>query len=333
MDNGKILCYGEMLMRISPSLNKRWLHSSPILAFVGGAELNVATALACWEVPVKYFTALPDNYLSLEIQKEINELHIDAAAMQFSGKRFGIYYLPQGADLKNAGVIYDRDDTSFSTLKPGTVNWDEVLQGCSWLHFSAICPALSQDAADVCLELVEAAAAKNIYISIDLNYRSKLWKYGKDPVEIMPKITQHASLIMGNLWAVEGLLGIPSPIASSKGKTKEELLAAAAKNIGDIQKEYKKAEVFAFTFRFPDAYFALLHTDTLYVSKHYTLTDVKDQVGSGDCFMGGLIYGFHHKHPHQHIIDFAAAAAIGKLQENDDATSQTISEVEKIMSN
>lgn len=331
-DAGKVLCFGEMLMRISPSFDKLWLHHSPILAFVGGAELNTATALAQWGIATKYFTALPDNYLSREIASEIDAMGIDASAIQFSGERFGIYYLPRGVDLKNAGVIYDRENTSFATLKPNTIDWDFVLSGCSRLHLSAICPALNQDAADVAIELVRIAAQKNIVISIDLNYRSKLWKFGKKPVEIMPEIVQHASLMMGNLWAVENLLGISSPIKDSKGKTDEELVHAAWESMRAVKKCYSKVDTLAYTFRFPERYFAVMqHNHGQYVTPPHALGDIKDPVGSGDCFMAGLIYGIVSNHAPQHIVDFAAAAAIGKLQERDDATSQTVDIVEHRM--
>src|SRR5437868_6914324 len=108
----KVLCFGELLLRMSPSLNGQGVNNSRMPTYVGGAELNVATALAKWNVPVKYFTALPDNYLSEKIRREIAEKNIDTSAIKFSGNRIGIYYLPQGADLKNAGVIYDRADSS-----------------------------------------------------------------------------------------------------------------------------------------------------------------------------------------------------------------------------
>src|SRR5687768_4612468 len=103
-----VFCFGELLLRLSPVLNGEWIHRSSMPVFVGGAELNVAQALTRWGVPVSYSTALPDNYLSQEIKAFVDQLNIDTSAIKFSGNRIGTYYLPQGADLKNAGVIYDR---------------------------------------------------------------------------------------------------------------------------------------------------------------------------------------------------------------------------------
>ncbi|MBA4168419.1 MAG: sugar kinase, partial [Chitinophagaceae bacterium] len=123
----KILCFGELLMRLSPGLQKKWLHESTMPVYIGGAELNVANALAKWAMPVTYCTALPENYLSGEITGFLNEKNIDTSHTVYSGNRIGTYYLPQGADLKHDSVIYDRADSSFAYLQPGMIDWDKVL--------------------------------------------------------------------------------------------------------------------------------------------------------------------------------------------------------------
>jgi 2-dehydro-3-deoxygluconokinase len=119
----KVFCFGELLLRMSPESNRQWIHDARIPVYIGGAELNVATALSKWNVAAKYCTALPDNYLSHEIIEELRSKKIDTSSIYLSGHRIGIYYLPQGADLKNTGVIYDRDHSSFAGLKPGMINW------------------------------------------------------------------------------------------------------------------------------------------------------------------------------------------------------------------
>src|SRR3954447_22044522 len=147
-----VFCFGEILLRLSPVLQGEWLDKHNIDAFVGGAELNVATALARWNMRVTYCSAVTHNYLSKEIIGYVQKKGIETSAFHFSGDRIGIYYLPQGADLKHAGVIYDRARSSFAELKPGMINWDKVLENVSWFHFSAISPAISDDTAVVCEE-------------------------------------------------------------------------------------------------------------------------------------------------------------------------------------
>jgi 2-dehydro-3-deoxygluconokinase len=300
--------------------------------YVGGAELNVATALAKWKVPVKYVTVLPKNDLSTDIVAELEAKQIDTSSIVFSGDRIGIYFLPQGGDLKGAGVIYDRAYSSFSELRPGMIDWEKVLDGCSWFHFSAISPALNKNVADVCLEGLKIAEKKGLKISVDLNFRAKLWKYGSLPVDIMPEMMEHCNVIMGNIWAVESLLGIPSPLAESKGRSKNELMEAAGSSMSALHKRYPKAETFAFTYRLENNYWAVIqHGKEMQASREFSISNVVDRVGSGDCFMGALIYGLYSSHQPKSIIDFAAAAAVGKLFEKGDVTDRTVENVNEFL--
>jgi 2-dehydro-3-deoxygluconokinase len=324
----KVCCFGELLLRLSPALNRQWIAMSGMPVFIGGAELNVANALAIWNMPVKYVTALPGNYLADEIINELQSKKIDTASIIRSGDRIGTYYLPQGADLQNAGVIYDRAHSSFSHLKPGQVDWKEVLEDCDWFHFSAITPALHENLIILCKEALEAASAKGMTISVDLNYREKLWQYGKQPATVMPELVRYCTVVMGNLWATEALLGIASPIATGAGKTRAELLEAAGESMLQLHRQYPQATTLAYTYRMEQTYLGVLqHGREMVSSKEYALHDIVDKAGSGDCFMAGLIYGIKNHEQLQQIIDYAAAAATGKLLEKGDGTHQTIEQV------
>jgi len=321
----KVFCFGELLLRMSPELDGKWIQDRLMQVYVGGAELNVATALANWNVPVKYCTALPDNYLSKEICEELGRKKIDISAINISGNRIGTFYLPQGADLKSTGVIYDRAYSSFGELKPGMINWEAILMDSNWFHFSAITPGLNENIVAVCKEALEVASKKRMTISVDLNYRPKLWQYGKKPVDVMPELLKHCHVVMGNLWAAESLLGITSSVKESTGKTKDELSEAVGKSMLQLHKQFPKVTTMAYTFRLEKEYWAVLqHGAERVVSKEFIVSNVVDKAGSGDCFMGGLIYGLINKHDIQDIINFAAAAAVGKLQEKGDTTKQTI---------
>jgi len=320
---------------MSPTLNGEWIKQSTMNVFVGGAELNVANALAKWDMPVKYFSAIPDHFLSKEITAHLQQNGIDASAIKFSGSRIGTYYLPQGSDLKNAGVIYDRACSSFSELKRGDIDWQSVLADVDWLHFSAISPALTEDTAAVCKEALEAASQKGITISVDLNYRAKLWQYGKQPLEVMPELIAYCNVIMGNIWSAASLLGITPDEALLAKTTKASYLQQSADTANAIMQQYPQCNVVANTFRFDRdkgiEYYATLHkkNEQQFVSRTFYADEVIDKVGSGDCFMGGLIYGIKHAHPPQQIIDFAAAAAVGKMQIVGDCTTQTIEEIQQ----
>lgn len=315
---GKVLNFGELLLRISPDVDGAWLKENHLPFYVGGAEANVAAALALWGVPSAYLSAVPDNFLSKQVVDYLNQLNIDTSAMQYLGERIGLYYLPNGKDLKNAGVIYDRNYSSFSTLKSGMIDWDAVFEGITWFHFSAICPALNADVAAVCEEALKAASARNIRISLDLNFRSKLWKYGKDPIEVMPLLAPYCDLIMGNIWAAENMLGIPVPAGLVETDLKEKYLEQAKITSQAIIKTFPKCTAVANTFRFDYKtgvkYYSTLFTEhELFVSTEYRAEKITGKIGSGDCYMAGLIYGFYHQLPPAEILGFATSAAFSKL--------------------
>lgn len=324
----KVFCFGELLLRISPALNGEWINQSSMAVYIGGAELNVANALAKWNIPAKYCSAIPDHYLSREIMDSLESKNIDTSAIQLRGERIGTYYLPQGADLKHAGVIYDRAYSSFSQLQPGMIDWDKALDGCNWFHFTAISPALLQSCAEVCKEALEAASKKGLTISVDLNYRSKLWQYGKSPLDIMPGLISYCDVVMGNIWAAETLAGIAAPIKDSTGKSKDELVNAAAGSMQQLMKQYPRVRTVAYTFRLQEEYFGVISSnENMATSAVHKLGEVVDKVGSGDCFMAGIICGLYNQYEINKTIDFAAAAAVGKLYEKGDATQQSIESI------
>ena len=330
----KVLCFGELLLRISPSANEE-LAQNPMLVFVGGAEANVATALAGWNIPVKYCTVLPDNFMSKHVIAYLEYQGIYTSSIVFGGKRIGVYYLERGADLKGS-MAYDREHSSFSELTPGTINWDKVLQDVQWLNMSAINPALNQNVASVCLEAMEAAVAKKITVSVDLNYRSKLWKYGKQPEQVMPDLVQHCDVVMGNIWSAHSMLNIPVDEHIHEKKSKEAYLDHARRTSEEIIARFPKCKVVANTFRFDGDENDILYYTTLYMegqlftSPEFSCKGVVDRSGSGDCFMGGLIYGLTKGLPPQEIVEYATAAAFGKLQEVGDATNNDALSVIKI---
>jgi 2-dehydro-3-deoxygluconokinase len=298
--------------------------------FIGGAELNVAKALAAWQVPVKYCTALPDHYLTKEIMESLEEEGIDTASILLSGERIGTYTLPMGADLKNAGVIYDRAYSSFSFLKKGMIDWEKVLDGYDWFHFTAISPALNPSIVEVCEEALQFATKKGMTISVDLNYRAKLWQYGKKPVEVMPSLVKYCHVIMGNVWSAHQLLGTQLNPTLNDPCEKDFYIAQSKIVSKEIMATYPTCKTVANTYRFSEGdavrYYATLTNENNHVvcKEHFT-ENVIDKVGSGDCFMGGLIYGsINPNFSLEQVINFAASAAFGKLQEVGDYTKQSI---------
>jgi 2-dehydro-3-deoxygluconokinase len=330
----KVLCFGELLLRISPFIKDA--NQDPFSIFLGGAEANVARALACFGVDVQYCSALPDNFMASRIIQFLNENGVGTKKMILSGDRIGLYYLDQGADLKGT-VIYDRADSSFAKLQAATIDWDKVFEGIDWFNFSAITPAINQNLADICLEAVKAAAQKNIRVSIDLNYRSRLWKYNSSPSIVMKQLLPYCNLVMGNIWSANSLLGISIDEDIHARHSKLAYIDQAMAVAKEIVRLYPACETVANTFRFDSGENQILYYTTLYhgainyLSTEFNVEHIIDRSGSGDCFMAGLIYGLLQKNQPQNLLDFATAAAVGKLQEKGDGTRQNVETVNSLL--
>lgn len=331
---GKVLCFGEILLRYS--MGENFPHQQDMTAYIGGAESNVALALAKWNIPVAYCTAMPDHFLSNTILSYYNKMGVDTSSVIKSGERIGSYYLNQGSDVKNAGVIYDRKYSSFSELKPSTINWEEIFEGVSWFHFTAISPALNADVAALCEEALIVASKKGITISLDLNFREKLWKYGAEPIDVIPKLATYANVIMGNIWAAEKMLGISINQQLISSENESDLVEQAKNTSEEILTKYTNCHTVANTFRFNELegvkYFTTLYQhQNIFKSETLFATKPIDKVGTGDCFMAGLIYGIINKKTTQQIVEFAARAAYQKLFIMGDATTSTPEEIEQLI--
>lgn len=320
------------MLRISLDSEQEWMQQRRFPFSIGGAELNVASALARWGVPVGYVTALPENELVKPILATVASRGVDVSPVLTMGDKVGLYYLSAGKDLKSAAVIYDREGSSFSKLRKGMLNWDALFKEVSFFHFSAICPALNQHSAAVCEEALHEAQKRNIKVSIDLNYRNQLWNYVDSPHQVMSILLSSCALVMGNVWAANALLGIPLDQQALAKESKAGFQEAALACSLNLMEKFPNCELVANTFRFKTEsqlqYYSCLYAQgELYTSKEYVAKQVVDMVGSGDCYMAGLLYGTYHSFSFQKTIDFATAAAFSKLFIREDATNLGVQEV------
>jgi len=330
---GKVVAFGELLFRITPHPEA---HSAEFS--LGGAELNVATALATWGTDTAYISRLPENPLSRNIEILLKGLNIDTSRMLWGGERIGIYYMQPGGDMQSHSVVYDRDHSAFSKLEPGTIDWEKCLFGATWLHWTAITPALNANAAAICLEILRAARKKNIIISTDLNYRRLLWKYGKSPLEVMPALVEYCDVIMGNIWAASDMLGVTWNEDELIRGNKESCKRMAAEVAQRVIDRFPQCKQVAFTFRFTGEkgnlnYFAtLFNRSGLFESIDFLKETIVDSVGSGDSFMAGLIYGMIQEMPDEELINFAAASAVSKLNIKGDANTTPVNKIKELLS-
>ncbi len=331
----RILCFGELLLRMVPDMPQSWIRESGMQCYVGGSELNVAMALARWGHQTGYLTALPSNAIGDDLANYLQAQGIDISNITRREGRIGIYYLPGGADLKHTSVIYDRADSVFARLKPGDIDWDRVLEDVSWLHLSGIVPALNPTLAGICTEAVRVARSREITISVDLNYRSRLWQYTHTPASYMKEIAKGCQVIMGNIWATEQLLEVP---VDSGAVQERKYTEAADTSAASIFRDFPGCTHVAFTFRLEDldntiSYQGYLNTRNSgrHHSPVYKIGRISDRVGSGDCFMAGLINGLLCGYGTHRTVESCTAAAVAKLGEHGDFTRRSLADIDRFI--
>ena len=335
----KITTFGEILLRLSTPDSQRISQSTSFNANYGGAEANVAVALASWGHSVQHITRLPENDLGNVVLQMLKKEEVLVNQIIKGGSRLGLYFLETGAGTRNPQVIYDRSHSAMAEIRPGMIDWNQVLDGVSWFHWSGITSAISQTAADTCLEGIEAATKKGITISVDLNYREKLWKYGKRPAEILPEMLKHCDYIFGGIDAPEKMFGI---VPEGKSSTRGELLDTDIISIAEqMTSKFPKAQLFSSTLRW------IRNTDhhqlqgmiyakkekEFYLSSIYDMPQMIDRIGGGDAFMAGLIHGLiKYSGDYQKITDFATASSVLKHYVHGDVSLAKLSEIENLMS-
>ncbi|WP_289039108.1 sugar kinase [uncultured Zobellia sp.] len=334
----KVVTFGEIMLRLAPPGFLRFSQANTFDVIYGGGESNVAVSLANYGVPVDFVTRLPKNDIGECALMEMRKRGVGTDKIVYGGDRLGIYFLETGAVSRGSKVVYDRAHSAISEIESGMIDWDSVFEGVEWFHWTGITPAISQGAADVCLEAVKAASAKGITISTDLNYRAKLWNYGGDREAIMTELTSYCDIILGNEEDAEKHFGIhPEGLDVHKdgADVKAEAFLSVCKQ---MMKKFPKAKKVITTLRGSisashNTWAGVLWDGSkMYETRQYQITDIVDRVGGGDSFMGGLIYGLL-KYPEddQNALDFAVAASCLKHTIKGDANLVTVSEVEKLM--
>tara|TARA_B110000977_G_scaffold22186_1_gene26713 strand:+ start:2764 stop:3804 length:1041 start_codon:yes stop_codon:yes gene_type:complete len=334
----KVVTFGEIMLRLSPAENLRFSQVNNFDIVYGGGESNVAVSLANYGVPVEFVTRLPKNDLGECALMEMRKRGVGTQHIAFGGDRLGIYFLETGAVSRGSKVVYDRAHSAIAEIESGMINWDSVFDGVEWFHWTGITPAISQGAADVCLEAVKAASAKGITISTDLNYRAKLWNYGGDREAIMTELTSYCDVILGNEEDAEKHFGI-HPEGLDVHKHGHEVKAASFKSVCEqMMNKFPRAKKVITTLRGSisashNTWAGVLYDGKkMYETRQYQITHIVDRVGGGDSFMGGLIYGLlNYPENDQNALDFAVAASCLKHTIKGDANLVTVEEVEKLM--
>ncbi len=334
--NKKVVVFGEIMLRLATPGYLRFSQTNSYHASFGGGEANVAVSLANYGIPVDIITRLPDNDLAKACIMDLRRYGIGVEHIITGGDRMGIYFLETGAVSRGSKVVYDRAHSAIAEIQKGMINWEQVFKGADWFHWTGITPAISQGAANVCLEAITTANDMGITVSCDLNYRKNLWKYGKSAGEVMPELVAGTDIVLGNEEDAAMVLGIhPEGVDITKGHVEATAYESVSRQIMAAFPRCKKVIT---TLRGSvnanhNSWAGVLWDgDNLHLSKQYQITHIVDRVGGGDSFMGGLIYGLRTwPEDMQKALEFAVAASCLKHTIYGDYNQVSVQEVEKLM--
>ncbi len=299
-------------MRLSPPGSEKLFQSPTLSARFGGGEANVAVSLAVFGHRVRYISVCPLNEVGDAAVHELRRWGVETDHILRQGKRLGVYFAETGANQRPGKVIYDRENSAISEAKVGAIDWDTALDGFDWFHTTGITPAVSASAAGLTLQAVRRAKEKGIRVSVDLNYRGKLWNYGKAAPEVMGEIVRSADVAIGNEEDCQKSLGIRVEADVESGLLP---LAAYEKLTAGVLERFPNLELVAITLRESlsadqNIWSAVLHNKAkFYLGPRYEITDIVDRIGGGDAFAAGLIHGLDVFGDEEKALAFAVAAS------------------------
>ena len=329
----KFLTFGELMLRLKSPERERLMQSPSLEATFGGGEANVAVSLANYGLDAEFLSVIPSNSIGDAAIGELRRFNVGTDKIIRTDGRMGIYYLETGANQRASKVIYDRAYSAISMFDPEKYDWDSIYNNVTWLHISGITPAISEQTKDASIASVKEAKKRGITVSIDLNYRKNLWKYGVDAKEVMSVMTEYADVIIANEEDCQKSLGFECKSNVEGGKLDNEDYRKLSNSLLEKYPNVKKVAVTLRESKSADINFwaaALNNGTDFIVSRKYEMYDIVDRVGGGDSFAGGLIYGLNVLGDDKEALEFAVAASCLKHTIDGDFNRVTVDEVMKL---
>ncbi|MBQ1591405.1 MAG: sugar kinase [Treponema sp.] len=329
----KVVTFGELMLRLEPPGYLRFVQTENLSATFGGAEANVAISLANFGVDSCYVTKLPSHEIGQAAVNSLRKFGVNTQYIVRGGPRVGIYYNERGASQRGSKCIYDRAGSSIQLSKPEDFDWKQIMQGASWFHITGITPALGPNLVQSCIEAAEEAHKAGATVSLDLNYRAKLWSR-EEANKAMTELCKYVDICVANEDDAADVFGIK---AENTDTTKGELSTEGYKSVARQLMEKFAFKKVAITLRTSinanrNDWQALLYDGKdFFFSKKYEIWIV-DRVGGGDSFTAGLIYSLLSGKSSQEAVEFAVAASCLKHTIEGDFNMVSVAEVEKLAS-
>ncbi len=315
----RVVTFGEILLRLQPFGYKRLSQADSYEATYGGAEANVAAALAAMGENAAVVTKLPLNEIGQNAINALRKVGVDTSLIVRGGERTGLYYCEKGASQRPSKVVYDRAGSAISLARRNEFDWKKIFDGANWFHFTGITPALSDELAEICLDAAKNAKKLGLTVSCDPNYRAKLWSKDKAS-RVLMNLMPFVDVCITNVPQVSDVFGTT---ADNERELADKLIAKFGfKTVAFTRRE-------SFSASDNDYSGALYTADGFAESRTYSMRIV-DRVGGGDAFAAGLIYAMTHGYDLQKAVDFAVAAAVLKHSIEGDVAYITVDEIEQL---
>ena len=329
---GKIVTFGEMMLRLAPVGYDRFVQAKEFGVVYGGGEANVAVSLANYGKDAYFVTKLPKHEIGQAAVNELRRYGVNTQYITRGGDRIGIYFCEKGASQRPSKVIYDRAHSAISEAKPEDFDWNAIMKDAEWFHFTGITPALGDNVAGITLDAILAAKSAGATVSVDLNYRKKLWSTEKAGY-VMNELVKHCDVVIANEEDAEMVFGIKAENTDITGGTlsDEGYRKVASELISRFELKCAAITLRESISASENGWSAMLYDgNSFYKSKKYNI-HIVDRVGGGDSFGAGLIYGLTSGYDMQKTLEFAVAASCLKHTIEGDANHVSISEVEALM--
>jgi 2-dehydro-3-deoxygluconokinase len=320
-----VVTFGELMLRLAAPGKERLMQTPQLEATFGGSESNVAIGLSLMGIPTTHVTVLPDqNALSDACIGELRRYGVDTSHIIRKNGRFGVYYLEAGANQRPPRILYDREYSAMSLARPHDIPWSEILPKAGWFHVSEITPAISENAAYVTHDAMERAQQAGLTVSVDLNHRKNLWRWGKQAIDIMPGLMRFTDILIGGRETMEVVLGV-SATGDFKDVTRKTFETYPNLKIVVLTRRESRSASH-------NAWSACLDDGKEFLeSRHYEMTHIVERVGGGDAFDAGLIYGLLKLPTKQEALEFASATAVLKHSIPGDFSRLTVEEVNELL--
>ena len=332
----KIVTFGELMLRLTPPSFNRFGQSSVFTANFGGSEANVAVSLAGFGLRSEFVSCLPPNRIADSALEDLNRYGVETPHVVRKTGRMGLYYMEEAAAMRSSQVVYDRHQTAFDALEGGDIDWDEVFKDAAWFHWSGITPAISEGAARVCYEAIEAAHRRGLIISCDINFRRNLWKWGKRPSEVLPEMMRHCQILFGTELEFSQALGVEMPQFKAVDSDYEMAMEEYQRAAEEVSRLMPECHTMVFALRnVLNAQHHLLggrmwHRGEMMRAPIFDIEGVVDCVGVGDAYNAGIIYGMWKGEPMQRALNLGAAACALKNTVPGDYGQATAEEIEAV---